>query len=94
MKNITIRMPKTRVPTQRTTYFRTYVELPQDGDYHFVALEPYLDNPALVHHILFFGCDEYSKKIISFVTIIPFIKLFNFCIYVRIPPYISLYNHC
>ncbi|KAJ8306363.1 hypothetical protein KUTeg_016908 [Tegillarca granosa] len=60
IKNITVRMPKTTIPTQQTTYVHTFVELPIDGDYHLVASNPFIDNVHVVHHIDLFGCDEYN----------------------------------
>ncbi|KAJ8300436.1 hypothetical protein KUTeg_021955 [Tegillarca granosa] len=63
IKNITVRIPKTTIPTQQTTYVRTYVELPIDGDYHLVGSKPFLDNVHVVHHIELYGCDEYDGPI-------------------------------
>ncbi|XP_048748779.1 tyramine beta-hydroxylase-like [Ostrea edulis] len=58
VKNITLRYPETAVPNLETNYFCMTFELPQDGDYHMIATQPYIDNEYIMHHILLYGCDE------------------------------------
>ncbi|XP_048751432.2 tyramine beta-hydroxylase-like isoform X1 [Ostrea edulis] len=58
VENITLRYPPTLVPNQETNYFCMTFELPQDGDYHMIATQPYIDNEYVMHHILIFGCEE------------------------------------
>ncbi|KAK3604320.1 hypothetical protein CHS0354_025447 [Potamilus streckersoni] len=56
--NFTAHLPKTEVPANETTYICMKFELPMDGDFHLVAIEPVIDNEYVVHHILVFGCSE------------------------------------
>ncbi|XP_060066098.1 tyramine beta-hydroxylase-like [Ylistrum balloti] len=63
MKNTTVRIPETAVPLAETTYHCMLFEFPADGDYHFVAFEPYIDNANVNHHILLFGCDDSVKAL-------------------------------
>lgn len=57
-RNITLRFPRTSVPSHTTTYMCLVFDFPQDGDYHVVATKPVIDNHHVMHHILLFGCDE------------------------------------
>ncbi|OWF46513.1 Tyramine beta-hydroxylase [Mizuhopecten yessoensis] len=58
MKNITLRFPETAVPSDETNYLCMFFDLPTDGDYHFVAMEPYIDNVNVMHHMLLYGCEN------------------------------------
>ncbi|XP_071155959.1 tyramine beta-hydroxylase-like [Mytilus edulis] len=62
-RNITVKMPKRKVPRQTTTYTCLLFEFPQDQDYHIVATKPVIDNKHVMHHILLFGCDESVEDI-------------------------------
>jgi len=61
-RNITIRFPRTSVPSHTTTYMCLVFDFPQDGDYHVVATKPVIDNHHVMHHILLFGCDETGMR--------------------------------
>jgi hypothetical protein len=63
-KGIEIRMPNVTVPTQATTYFCTYIDLPHDQDYHVVKTEP-LSETNLLHHIVIYGCTDQSYQNVS-----------------------------
>jgi hypothetical protein len=39
-------------------------ELPQDGDYHMIATQPFIDNDYVMHHILLFGCENSGKTLL------------------------------
>ncbi|XP_022313983.1 tyramine beta-hydroxylase-like [Crassostrea virginica] len=57
VKNVTVRFPKTTVPSLETNYFCMTFDLPTDGDYHVIATTPVIDNVNVMHHMLLFGCD-------------------------------------
>lgn len=58
VKNITLRMPRTKVPGVETSYMCTMFDVPSDGDYHIIANKPFIDNEYVMHHMLFFGCKD------------------------------------
>ncbi|XP_069119453.1 dopamine beta-hydroxylase-like [Argopecten irradians] len=62
VKNVTLRFPRTKVPSHVTNYFCQIFDLP-DGDFHLVGSRPIIDNLELTHHILLFGCDEREEEI-------------------------------
>ncbi|XP_059175935.1 tyramine beta-hydroxylase-like [Physella acuta] len=61
VKNLTMRFPRTLLPSDDTSYFCMNFDLPADQDYHIIANEPVLDNMNVMHHILMFGCVDGSK---------------------------------
>ncbi|XP_067661007.1 DBH-like monooxygenase protein 1 [Haliotis asinina] len=60
-QNLTLRFPRTQVPAQETTYKCMLFDVPQDQDYHVVAIKPYIDNDNVMHHILLYGCGEFDE---------------------------------
>lgn len=66
-RNITVKMPKRKVPRQTTTYRCLLFEFPQDQDYHIVATKPVIDNKHVMHHILLFGCDESGTAVFLYL---------------------------
>jgi hypothetical protein len=49
-------MPPLEVPTERTSYFCSGFEWPDDSQYHAVEFDSYIDQPEVVHHIIIFNC--------------------------------------
>ncbi|GFO42330.1 DBH-like monooxygenase protein 1 homolog [Plakobranchus ocellatus] len=60
VKHFDVRLSKTSVPNQRTTYVCQAQPIPvsEDREYHAVAFEPLIENKHLIHHMLLFGCGE------------------------------------
>ena len=60
VRNITLRLPRTKVPTDETTYecFVFDVSMLGDQPYHLIAFEAYIDNPNVMHHMAAFACDD------------------------------------
>lgn len=53
-----VRLTQTDVPAKETTYICQVLDLPTDKDYHLVAVEPYIDNINVMHHIVAYGCTD------------------------------------
>ncbi|XP_021380223.1 uncharacterized protein LOC110467403 [Mizuhopecten yessoensis] len=62
MQNVTLKFPRTDVPSHVTNYYCQIFDLP-DGDFHLVGTRPIIDNQELTHHILLFGCDEREEEV-------------------------------
>ena len=43
------------VPGKDTTYMCMTFALPTDQDYHVIAVEPFIDNINVMHHVLVYG---------------------------------------
>ncbi|CAH1788317.1 unnamed protein product, partial [Owenia fusiformis] len=58
VRNATIRFPPTPVPAAETNYMCLTVPLPEDGDYHMIAMKPIINNTYVMHHMLLYACAE------------------------------------
>lgn len=60
VKYFDIRLPRTTVPGEMTSYVCQTQPIPTayGYEYHAVAFEPLIDNKDLVHHMLMFGCGD------------------------------------
>ncbi|GFS22593.1 dopamine beta-hydroxylase [Elysia marginata] len=60
VKYFDIRLSRTAVPGEKTSYVcqRQPIPTTYDHEYHAVAFEPLIDNKDLVHHMLLFGCGQ------------------------------------
>nr|KAG5705742.1 hypothetical protein BaRGS_027401 [Batillaria attramentaria] len=61
VQNITLRFPRTKVPTAETTYTCFAFDIPSTETYHLIANTPYIDNPNVVHHIVVYACDDTAQ---------------------------------
>ena len=55
---MTLRLDRTAVPAQETTYMCQAFTLPNDRDYHLFASKPEIDNDYIMHHTLVYGCSD------------------------------------
>ncbi|XP_063403128.1 dopamine beta-hydroxylase-like isoform X2 [Mytilus trossulus] len=62
VKELTLKIPKTKVQHKGSRYVCTHLHVPLDGDYHVIAVKPHVDNRRVVHHILLFGCDAVENQ--------------------------------
>ena len=65
IKHLDIRFPRWKVPAEETTYLCMIVDMPTDGDYHMVANTPLVDNKAVLHHMLLYGCNEDGRLCVT-----------------------------
>lgn len=56
--NMTLRIPPTRVPAETTTYMCYGFLLPNDTDYHVIAITPVINTSAVLHHMLLYACKD------------------------------------
>ena len=49
---------KTAVPAAETTYMCQLFDIPSDGDWHLIGMEPQIDNANIVHHAIFRMCTD------------------------------------
>ncbi|XP_071153963.1 tyramine beta-hydroxylase-like [Mytilus edulis] len=62
VKELTLRIPKTKVQHKGSRYICTHLHVPLDGDYHVIAVKPLIDNSRVIHHIVLFGCDAVENQ--------------------------------
>ncbi|CAH1778685.1 unnamed protein product [Owenia fusiformis] len=53
---LTLRFNHTKVPAQKTNYYCQTFDIPTDQDYHIIASKPIINNTAVMHHSVIFGC--------------------------------------
>ena len=58
VKTIPLMIDHMKVPALETTYMCQYVEFPNDTTYDVIASEAIIDNTAIAHHIVVYGCDQ------------------------------------
>jgi len=66
-----LRIPATPVPTSRNTHMCFGISLPDDMavDQQLpIAVEPYLDNTVVMHHINFWPCDDIPSTLFASFT--------------------------
>ena len=64
VKNFTVRMDETAVPTNETTYMCQMLDLPtKGGDFHVIGNRPAIDNVNVMHHIVVALCTDKEGKI-------------------------------
>ncbi|XP_033749716.1 dopamine beta-hydroxylase-like [Pecten maximus] len=51
-----VRFPKTKVPSEETTYMCMNFAFPADQDYHVIADRGLIDNNFVMHHIVTYAC--------------------------------------
>ena len=60
----TYNLTPTPVPGKDTTYMCMTFALPRDQDYHVIAVEPFIDNINVMHHVLVYGLDEITGRLL------------------------------
>ncbi len=58
----TLQLPTSTIPAKETTYHCKLEALPNDRDYHVIALEPIINSDAL-HHIDVYGCTDQGNNL-------------------------------
>jgi len=61
VRNYTLRLPVTPIPTKETTYICHQFKLPNDSVSDIIAIEPVLDNARILHHMLLFAFNDEPK---------------------------------
>ena len=58
VKNFTLNFPKTKVPSDATTYMCMMFEIPieESGDLHVIGTMSNIDNANIMHHIIVRTC--------------------------------------
>ncbi|CAH1778940.1 unnamed protein product [Owenia fusiformis] len=56
VRTLTLQYNNTKVPAQETNYFCQTFDIPTDQDYHMIASKPIINNTAVMHHTIVFGC--------------------------------------
>ncbi|KAL3852551.1 hypothetical protein ACJMK2_016175 [Sinanodonta woodiana] len=62
IQNFTLRLPQTRVPPEETTYICMIFTVPSNGVYDIIAGIPFVNNTDVLHHMLIYGCEEFSSE--------------------------------
>nr|KAG5700456.1 hypothetical protein BaRGS_013943 [Batillaria attramentaria] len=62
VRNLTLRIPRTKVPAQDTTYVCYVIDVPDDQEYHLIATKPYIDNPNVMHHMGLMTCGDHAPE--------------------------------
>ena len=69
MKNFTIAIDKgTKVPAKGTTYMCQMMKIPDDQEYHTIAMKPAIDNEQVAHHMIMYRCPEEGTVLILVVS--------------------------
>ena len=53
-----LQFPPTPVPAIETTYICYGFTLPNDKDYHIIAMTPIINTSQILHHMLLYVCDD------------------------------------
>ncbi|XP_070176429.1 dopamine beta-hydroxylase-like [Littorina saxatilis] len=61
VRNLTMRIPRTKVPAEDTTYMCHVFELPDDQEYHIIANTPVIDNHNVMHHMGIMECFDAAE---------------------------------
>ncbi|KAL3870711.1 hypothetical protein ACJMK2_038755, partial [Sinanodonta woodiana] len=56
--NLAVRLPETDVPAKESSYVCMKYELPQNGVYHMVAVEPIIGTQNVVNQMFLYGCSD------------------------------------
>ena len=74
---------RTLIPPQDTSYVCTAFSLPDEmkvRDYHIIGAEAVIDNHAIMHHILVYGCiDERGSFTLWIKNILNVLMRWNYC---------------